>query len=64
MSPEYAMGGHFSEKSDVYSFGVLLLEMSGKKNTDIFQEDQPTHLLGQVECLNTSFSRLSQVIEC
>ncbi|KAL7243974.1 hypothetical protein ACSBR1_016235 [Camellia fascicularis] len=27
MSPEYAMGGLFSEKSDVYSFGVLLLEM-------------------------------------
>ncbi|KAF7849903.1 hypothetical protein BT93_L0145 [Corymbia citriodora subsp. variegata] len=34
MSPEYAMGGIFSEKSDVYSFGVLLLEIvSGKKNT-------------------------------
>ncbi|WMV18215.1 hypothetical protein MTR67_011600 [Solanum verrucosum] len=27
MSPEYAMGGLFSEKSDVYSFGVLLLEI-------------------------------------
>ncbi|KAI4364067.1 hypothetical protein MLD38_020206 [Melastoma candidum] len=36
MSPEYAMGGVFSEKSDVYSFGVLLLEIvSGKKNTSI-----------------------------
>lgn len=34
MSPEYAMGGIFSEKSDVFSFGVLLLEIiSGKKNT-------------------------------
>ncbi|KAL3740273.1 hypothetical protein ACJRO7_021537 [Eucalyptus globulus] len=34
MSPEYAMGGIFSERSDVYSFGVLLLEIvSGKKNT-------------------------------
>ncbi|XP_050371725.1 uncharacterized protein LOC126789568 [Argentina anserina] len=34
MSPEYAMGGIFSEKSDVYSFGVLVLEIvSGKKNT-------------------------------
>ncbi|XP_048131404.1 G-type lectin S-receptor-like serine/threonine-protein kinase At1g61370 [Rhodamnia argentea] len=34
MSPEYAMGGIFSEKSDVYSFGVLMLEIiSSKKNT-------------------------------
>ncbi|KAK3416716.1 hypothetical protein EUGRSUZ_H02483, partial [Eucalyptus grandis] len=34
MSPEYAMGGIFSEKSDIYSFGVLLLEIvSSKKNT-------------------------------
>ncbi|KAK9714800.1 hypothetical protein RND81_06G121200 [Saponaria officinalis] len=33
MSPEYALGGRFSEKSDVFSFGVLLLEIvSGKKN--------------------------------
>ncbi|CBI41076.3 unnamed protein product, partial [Vitis vinifera] len=28
MSPEYAMGGQFSEKSDVFSFGVLLLEIA------------------------------------
>ncbi|KAF7848231.1 hypothetical protein BT93_L2174 [Corymbia citriodora subsp. variegata] len=36
MSPEYAMGGIFSEKSDVYSFGVLLLEIvSSKKNTSL-----------------------------
>ncbi|KAK3431749.1 hypothetical protein EUGRSUZ_E03664 [Eucalyptus grandis] len=28
MSPEYAMGGIFSEGSDVYSFGVLLLEIT------------------------------------
>ncbi|KAI4312023.1 hypothetical protein MLD38_036879 [Melastoma candidum] len=36
MSPEYAIGGVFSERSDVYSFGVLLLEIvSGKKNTSI-----------------------------
>lgn len=51
MSPEYAMGGRFSEKSDVYSFGVLLLEiLSGKKSTDIFEADQPQNLLGQVGC--------------
>ncbi|VVA34788.1 Hypothetical predicted protein [Prunus dulcis] len=41
MSPEYAMGGMFSEKSDVYSFGVLLLEIiSGKKNTSFYCSDQ------------------------
>ncbi|XP_040361691.1 G-type lectin S-receptor-like serine/threonine-protein kinase SD1-29 [Rosa chinensis] len=41
MSPEYAMGGIFSEKSDVYSFGVLVLEIiSGKKNTNFCLYDQ------------------------
>ncbi|KAM5553207.1 G-type lectin S-receptor-like serine/threonine-protein kinase SD1-29 [Rosa sericea] len=41
MSPEYAMGGIFSEKSDVYSFGVLVLEViSGKKNTSFCLYDQ------------------------
>ncbi|XP_037497558.1 G-type lectin S-receptor-like serine/threonine-protein kinase At1g11300 [Jatropha curcas] len=30
MSPEYAMGGRFSEKSDMFSFGVLLLEIAWK----------------------------------
>ncbi|PRQ36667.1 putative protein kinase RLK-Pelle-DLSV family [Rosa chinensis] len=41
MSPEYAMGGIFSEKSDVYSFGVLVLEViSGKKNTSFYLYDQ------------------------
>ncbi|KAM5588487.1 G-type lectin S-receptor-like serine/threonine-protein kinase [Rosa sericea] len=41
MSPEYAMGGIFSEKSDVYSFGVLVLEIiSGKKNTIFYLYDQ------------------------
>ncbi|XP_039169021.1 G-type lectin S-receptor-like serine/threonine-protein kinase At1g61370 isoform X1 [Eucalyptus grandis] len=39
MSPEYAMGGIFSERSDVYSFGVLLLEIvSGKKNTSLYDQ--------------------------
>ncbi|XP_024159948.1 G-type lectin S-receptor-like serine/threonine-protein kinase SD1-29 isoform X2 [Rosa chinensis] len=41
MSPEYAMGGIFSEKSDVYSFGVLVLEIiSSKKNNNFFLYDQ------------------------
>nr|XP_011460347.1 PREDICTED: LOW QUALITY PROTEIN: G-type lectin S-receptor-like serine/threonine-protein kinase SD1-29 [Fragaria vesca subsp. vesca] len=41
MSPEYAMGGIFSEKSDVYSFGVLILEIiSSKKNTSFYVQDQ------------------------
>ncbi|KAL6207008.1 hypothetical protein ACLB2K_024253 [Fragaria x ananassa] len=41
MSPEYAMGGIFSEKSDVYSFGVLMLEIiSGKKNASFCLYDQ------------------------
>ncbi|CAL9098291.1 unnamed protein product [Musa textilis] len=40
MSPEYAMGGKFSEKSDVFSFGVLLLEiLSGKKNNYYLNDD-------------------------
>ncbi|XP_018725791.2 G-type lectin S-receptor-like serine/threonine-protein kinase At1g61550 [Eucalyptus grandis] len=46
MSPEYAMGGIFSEKSDVYSFGVLLLEIiSGKKNTSLDYPGQHLNLL-------------------
>ncbi|KAK3441369.1 hypothetical protein EUGRSUZ_B01363 [Eucalyptus grandis] len=37
MSPEYIMGGIFSEKSDVYSFGALLLEIvAGKNNTSLY----------------------------
>ncbi|PRQ57797.1 putative protein kinase RLK-Pelle-DLSV family [Rosa chinensis] len=41
MSPEYAMGGMFSEKSDVYSFGVIVLEIiSSKKNTSFSLYDQ------------------------
>ncbi|KAK3431974.1 hypothetical protein EUGRSUZ_E04137 [Eucalyptus grandis] len=46
MSPEYAMGGAFSEKSDVYSFGVLLLEIiSSKKNTSLDYPGQHLNLL-------------------
>ncbi|KAF8038664.1 hypothetical protein BT93_B1259 [Corymbia citriodora subsp. variegata] len=46
MSPEYAMGGIFSEKSDVYSFGVLLLEIvTGKKNTSLYYRGQHFNLL-------------------
>ncbi|KAK9932488.1 hypothetical protein M0R45_019725 [Rubus argutus] len=46
ISPEYAMGGIFSEKSDVYSFGVLVLEIiSSKKNTSFNLYDQQLGLL-------------------
>ncbi|ONI10179.1 hypothetical protein PRUPE_4G032600 [Prunus persica] len=46
MSPEYAMGGIFSEKSDTYSFGVLLLEIiSGRKNTSFYYHDQELGLI-------------------
>ena len=49
MSPEYAMGGIFSEKSDVYSFGVLLLEIvSGKKNNSFHYRDQQLSLIALV----------------
>ncbi|KAK6917418.1 PAN/Apple domain [Dillenia turbinata] len=47
MSPEYAMGGIFSEKTDVFSFGVLLLEIvSGKKNTNPCFHEQSLNLVG------------------
>ncbi|XP_056158607.1 G-type lectin S-receptor-like serine/threonine-protein kinase At1g61370 isoform X3 [Syzygium oleosum] len=46
MSPEYAMGGTFSEKSDVYSFGVLLLEIiSSKKSTSLDYPGQHLNLV-------------------
>ncbi|KAM6601429.1 hypothetical protein CsatA_021038 [Cannabis sativa] len=46
MSPEYAMGGVFSEKSDVFSFGVLILEIvSGKKNSNFHYYEQPLSLI-------------------
>ncbi|THG17327.1 G-type lectin S-receptor-like serine/threonine-protein kinase SD1-29 [Camellia sinensis] len=48
MSPEYAMGGLFSEKSDVFAFGVLLLEIvSGMRNTSLYHyQEQHLNLLG------------------
>ncbi|CAA0825136.1 G-type lectin S-receptor-like serine/threonine-protein kinase [Striga hermonthica] len=47
MAPEYAMEGRFSEKSDVYSFGVLMLEIiSGKKNTQYYNQEWSLSLLG------------------
>jgi serine/threonine protein kinase len=60
MSPEYAMGGRFSEKSDVFSFGVLLLEIvSGRRNTGFC--DEAMSLLGFVSLpyLIASFFRTS-----
>ncbi|KAF3451606.1 hypothetical protein FNV43_RR07701 [Rhamnella rubrinervis] len=46
MSPEYAMGGMFSEKSDVYSFGVLILEIvSGMKNYNFRNRDEQLSLI-------------------
>ena len=53
MSPEYAMGGIFSEKSDVFSFGVLILEIvSGTKNTSFQYYDQHLSLIG---CVSSSY---------
>ncbi|XP_019175122.1 PREDICTED: G-type lectin S-receptor-like serine/threonine-protein kinase At1g61370 [Ipomoea nil] len=41
MSPEYVIGGQFSEKSDVYSFGVLVLEIvSGRRNCGFYNHDE------------------------
>ncbi|XP_062087400.1 G-type lectin S-receptor-like serine/threonine-protein kinase SD1-29 [Humulus lupulus] len=49
MSPEYAMGGVFSEKSDVFSFGVLILEIvSGKKNSNFHYYEKPLSLIAHV----------------
>ncbi|GMY34786.1 G-type lectin S-receptor-like serine/threonine-protein kinase RKS1 [Fagus crenata] len=49
MSPEYAVFGKFSTKSDVFSFGVILLEIvSGKKNSDSYQEHPSLTLIGHV----------------
>ncbi|KAG5614023.1 hypothetical protein H5410_013847 [Solanum commersonii] len=50
MSPEYAMGGLFSEKFDVYSFGVLILEIvSGKKNSGFYDHENHLNLLNYTE---------------
>ncbi|KAM3699302.1 hypothetical protein ACB094_05G015400 [Castanea mollissima] len=47
MSPKYAIFGKFSIKSDVFSFGVILLEIvSGKKNSDSYQEHPSLTLIG------------------
>jgi serine/threonine protein kinase len=55
MSPEYALGGHFSIKSDVFSFGVVLLEIiSGKKNTGFYQSELAMSLIGYVSVFNFS----------
>ncbi|KAI3981969.1 hypothetical protein MKX01_018875 [Papaver californicum] len=46
MSPEYIMGGTFSEKSDVFSFGVLMLEIvSSKRNNSSYDPEQPLNLI-------------------
>jgi hypothetical protein len=41
MSPEYAMGGRFSEKSDV----------SGRRNTSFYDDEQAMSLLGFVSLI-------------
>lgn len=49
MSPEYGLYGLFSEKSDVFSFGVLLLEIiSGRKNTELFDDSSTSNLITYV----------------
>lgn len=63
MSPEYAMGGLFSEKSDVFSFGVILLEIiSGKKNIALFEVDNQLNLLGNVSNLYKPMEMCSLII--
>lgn len=49
MSPEYAMGGIFSEKSDIFSFLVLILEIiSGRKNTSFHYYEKHLSLIAYV----------------
>ncbi|KAL3740479.1 hypothetical protein ACJRO7_021719 [Eucalyptus globulus] len=49
MSPEYAMQGLYSTKSDVFSFGVILLEIvSGKRNTDFYNDSACLNLIAHV----------------
>ncbi|KAK9936205.1 hypothetical protein M0R45_013058 [Rubus argutus] len=62
MSPEFVMGGTFSEKSDVFSFGVLLLEIiSGRRNTSPDYHEKHLNLIGYA--LAASFSS-SEVTRC
>ncbi|PRQ54941.1 putative protein kinase RLK-Pelle-DLSV family [Rosa chinensis] len=78
MSPEYALGGIFSEKSDDYSFRVLELEIiSGKKNNNFFLYEQQLGFLAHAwnlwyegkglelvdEVLGDSYSS-SEVLKC
>jgi serine/threonine protein kinase len=65
MSPEYAMGGRFSEKSDIFSFGVLLLEIvSGRRNTSFYDDEQAMSLLGFVSLLYLIASFFRTSITC
>lgn len=49
MSPEYGLYGFYSEKSDVFSFGVVLLEIiSGRKNTEVFDDSSTSNLITYV----------------
>jgi serine/threonine protein kinase len=65
MSPEYAMGGRFSEKSDVFSFGVLLLEIvSGRRNTSFYDEKEATSLLGFVSLIYLIASSFKTLFAC
>jgi serine/threonine protein kinase len=65
MSPEYAMGGRFSEKSDVFSFGVLLLEIvSGRRNTSFYDEKEAMSLLEFVSLLYLIVSSFKTSFAC
>ncbi|KAI3887544.1 hypothetical protein MKW92_022658, partial [Papaver armeniacum] len=57
MSPEYIMGGTFSEKSDVFSFGVLILEITWR----LWNEDKWSEVVD--EGLGDLYAP-SEVIKC
>ena len=62
MSPEYAMGGIFSEKSDVFSVGVILLEIvSGRKNTSFNYQEEHLSLIAYVSCYIFLSSKFSSI---
>ncbi|GKV19191.1 hypothetical protein SLEP1_g29483 [Rubroshorea leprosula] len=64
MSPEYALGGIFSEKSSVFSFGVLLLEIvSGKKATSFLYHGEPLSLLSHAWQLRSEGKELDLIHE-